>query len=128
MLVIFQNKYLTDNYFIQLQGLPSCPINIESIRSSLPEIKCWGSLPHLFKEATNTNSEGISGNYNANITNNNNTLAAPITPTTNLPNPHKFHKFHKAHKKMPFRGRRGWCGCLQVSSALYFYSKKVSQN
>ncbi|XP_058452117.1 disheveled-associated activator of morphogenesis 1 isoform X2 [Malaya genurostris] len=24
------------------------------------------------------------------------------------------HKFYKAHKKMPaFRGRRGWCGCLQ---------------
>uniref|UniRef100_A0A182FQP9 Uncharacterized protein n=1 Tax=Anopheles albimanus TaxID=7167 RepID=A0A182FQP9_ANOAL len=34
----------------------------------------------------------------------------------NHPNYHQtnLHKFYKAHKKMPaFRGRRGWCGCLQ---------------
>lgn len=97
-----------------MQGLPACPINFTTIRSNLPEVKCWGSLPHLFKEATNNNSEGVTGNYNANITNNN----VITTPITSLPNPHKFHKFHKTHKKMPFRGRRGLglCGCLKVSA------------
>lgn len=35
------------------------------------------------------------------------------------------HKFYKQHKKMPaFRGRRGWCGCLQVGEHFFCEKKK----
>jgi hypothetical protein len=91
-----------------LQGLPACPINLETLRTRLPEIKCWG-LPHLCKNI-NLNNDGATGNYNNNITNPNltNTASATTVPLN--------HKFHRRHKKMPaFRGRRGWCGCFQVS-------------
>ena len=123
------------------QGIPTCPINLATLRTRLPDLGSW-SLPHICKEAvTNsggtTTPEGTSGNYSSNITATADAFYQPTTvpgslhtvvpangtavtvqPTaqqhyhqTNL------HKHYKAHKKMPaFRGRRGWCGCLQVST------------
>ncbi|XP_055611240.1 disheveled-associated activator of morphogenesis 1-like isoform X2 [Uranotaenia lowii] len=172
-------------------GIPTCPINLSTLRNRLPELGNW-SLPHICKEAVNgnnnnnNNTDNNSSNPNAagsdhhhiqhHITSNGNygnnltTAAADSfyqpqslgalssvtasttltsgcggsatsnggtpTPTTTTQQPlpqHHFnlavhqqqqqqqhnhqtslHKFYKAHKKMPgFRGRRGWCGCLQ---------------
>ena len=105
--------YIILTILYSLQGLPTCPINLTSIRSHLPEINCWGSLPHLFKEVTN-NNESVTGNYNTGFSNK--SVLSPSGPhPISGANPHKFHKYHKTHRKMPgFRGRRGWCGCLQV--------------
>ncbi|XP_065082309.1 disheveled-associated activator of morphogenesis 1 isoform X2 [Ochlerotatus camptorhynchus] len=160
-------------------GIPTCPINLTTLRTRLPDIGNW-NLPHICKEAVTNNNNSSSNNNNnncsanigsdgtttigSNYSNNLTTAAAdsfyqpqslgalstvtasttvtscgtlgdstsPGTGTTTTQQPlpqHYFsqvafqqqqqhqtnlHKFYKAHKKMPgFRGRRGWCGCLQ---------------
>ncbi|XP_062715617.1 disheveled-associated activator of morphogenesis 1 isoform X2 [Aedes albopictus] len=163
-------------------GIPTCPINLSTLRTRLPDIGNW-NLPHICKEAVTNNNNNSSNNNNgssvativvgsdgtttigSNYSNNLTTAAAdafyqpqslgalstltvsttvtscggggntsPGTTTTTTQQPlpqHYFnqvalqqqqqqqhqtnlHKFYKAHKKMPgFRGRRGWCGCLQ---------------
>ncbi|EAT33804.1 AAEL013919-PA [Aedes aegypti] len=158
-------------------GIPTCPINLSTLRTRLPDIGNW-NLPHICKEAVtsqnNNSSNGVAtivgsdgtatigSNYSNNLTTAAadafyqpqslgalSTLTASTTvtscggtspgtatgaTTTQQPLPQHYfnqvalqqqqqqqhqtnlHKFYKAHKKMPgFRGRRGWCGCLQVS-------------
>uniref|UniRef100_A0A182NL61 Uncharacterized protein n=1 Tax=Anopheles dirus TaxID=7168 RepID=A0A182NL61_9DIPT len=126
------------------RGIPTCPINLATLRTRLPDLGSW-SLPHICKEAvTNSSSssggssttpEGASGNYSSNITATadafyqptvpgalhtvpaNGTAAVTVQPTAQQHHHYhqtNLHKHYKAHKKMPaFRGRRGWCGCLQ---------------
>ncbi|XP_021708225.1 disheveled-associated activator of morphogenesis 1 isoform X1 [Aedes aegypti] len=156
-------------------GIPTCPINLSTLRTRLPDIGNW-NLPHICKEAVtsqnNNSSNGVAtivgsdgtatigSNYSNNLTTAAadafyqpqslgalSTLTASTTvtscggtspgtatgaTTTQQPLPQHYfnqvalqqqqqqqhqtnlHKFYKAHKKMPgFRGRRGWCGCLQ---------------
>ncbi|XP_055636774.1 disheveled-associated activator of morphogenesis 1 isoform X2 [Toxorhynchites rutilus septentrionalis] len=155
-----------NNFEILMQkintGIPTCPIDLSSLRTRLPDVGSW-SLPHICKEAVTSSGgspeAGTTGNYSSNLT----TAAADsfyqpqslgalstvtasttvtscasagaattttTTATTQQPLPQQhfllaahqqqqqhqtsLHKFYKAHKKMPaFRGRRGWCGCLQ---------------
>lgn len=99
------NKSLTPSHYhltnpIQLfQGLPSCP-SFGELRSRLPELGCW-SLPHVNEKG---DIEEATGNNNNHPNTNGNHTATPL------------HKFYKQQRKMPgFRGRRGLCGCFQVS-------------
>lgn len=100
------SQYLIKYFYVQLfQGLPSCP-NFVELRSRLPELSCWG-LPHLNEKG---DLEEVSGNNN-NTSHLNNNGNHPSTP---------LHKFYKQQRKMPgFRGRRGLCGCFQVSYRLF---------
>ncbi|XP_049531619.1 disheveled-associated activator of morphogenesis 1 isoform X2 [Anopheles darlingi] len=146
--------------FNEQQGIPTCPINLTTLRTRLPDLGSW-SLPHICKEAVTssggnngngTTTDGATaGNYSSNITVTADAFYQPQTqtqlaadgtavtvqPQAQQPHPHNqqyphqqhnnnnnqhqlnyhqtnLHKFYKAHKKMPaFRGRRGWCGCLQ---------------
>ncbi|XP_035891223.1 disheveled-associated activator of morphogenesis 1 isoform X1 [Anopheles stephensi] len=117
-------------------GIPTCPINLATLRTRLPDLGSW-SLPHICKEAVTssggtTTPEGTSGNYSSNITATADAFYQPTVPgslhtvpangtaVTVQPTAQQhyhqtnLHKHYKAHKKMPaFRGRRGWCGCLQ---------------
>lgn len=113
-------------FILLLQNLPTCPISLIAIRAHLPEISCWESWPHWFKEAAANGGagggggdSGVIGNYNSNIvvsTNNTSQQEPVVITTVPTASNHKFHKYHRANRKMTFRGgRRGWCGCLQVS-------------
>uniref|UniRef100_A0A182VQM1 Uncharacterized protein n=1 Tax=Anopheles minimus TaxID=112268 RepID=A0A182VQM1_9DIPT len=118
---------------VDRKGIPTCPINLATLRTRLPDLGSW-SLPHICKEAvTNsggtTTPEGASGNYSSNITATADAFYQPTVPgslhtvpangtaVTVQPTAQQhyhqtnLHKHYKAHKKMPaFRGRRGWCG------------------
>lgn len=118
-----QNKKKTNNFllFVSFQGLPSCPITVQTFRSHLPDISNW-SFSTICKDKTDTDT-GIAsgGNYSKNIT----STADGLNPLQSSCSPTGIVPVHKAKlksgkttgvKKMPaFRGRRGWCGCLKVS-------------
>lgn len=124
--------------FLSLQGLPSCPISLETIRSHLPDISSW-TLANIFKD-TSEPSEATINSYNKNIqtvcsriensceltensihingTVHNITAAPGVVPIYKIPPKNLATTAAKTNsgKKMPaFRGRRGWCGCLKVS-------------
>lgn len=87
---LFSNLIL---FSFHLQGLPTCQLNLTQVRTRITEItsNCWGSDPPSSKEGE--------------------------VPVNSTPNTTKLQSFYKAQqKKMPgFRGRRGLCGCFQVS-------------
>lgn len=91
------------------QGLPTCPLpSLDEVRTRFVDLNCW-NLGQYFGEQQSPGEEpqqqpagtdSIGGGATGKVT--------TIQPTN-------LQKFYKKHKKMPaFRGRRGWCGCLQV--------------
>lgn len=98
-----------------LQGLPSCPVSLEALRSHLPYLGyCLN-----FSEDKN---EPRTDDDNNTTNNNNNFVIGDLYGnqkdqfTPNLTPLHRFYREQQQRKKMPgFRGRRGLCGCFQVS-------------
>lgn len=84
------------------QGLPTCPFsNFEDVRTRVGDLNCWNVSQYFGQDGgVVAATEGGTADGAEKVT---------TTQPTNL------QKFYKKHKKMPaFRGRRGWCGCLQV--------------
>lgn len=107
-------------FFFYLQGIPSCPVSLEALRSHLPYLGyCWNFA--------NEKDDQRSTDDDTNTNNNNNFVIHDIYGnqkdqfTTNLTPLHRFYKEQQQRKKMPgFRGRRGLCGCFQVRFDLSF--------
>lgn len=100
------------HFIILLQGLPSCPVSLEALRSHLPY------LGYCLSFSENEKSEQRPDDDN---TTNNNTIIGDLYGNQkdqfgpNLTPLHRFYREQQQRKKMPgFRGRRGLCGCFQV--------------
>lgn len=113
--------YISIFVYFLLQGLPTCPVSLVALRTRLPDLSCWGLPQFLQKEDT----EGATGNNNNNNSqhNNNNNSANSKYSLTPL------HRFYKQQRKMPgFRGRRGLCGCFQVSFFILYICPFSGEN
>lgn len=101
-------------FFYSLQGLPSCPVSLEALRSHLPYLGYCLNFSDEKNERTDDDS---------NTNNNNNFVISDLYGNQkeqfapNLTPLHRFYREQQQRKKMPgFRGRRGLCGCFQVNS------------
>lgn len=95
-----------------LQGLPSCPVSLEVLRSHLPYLGyCLNFSDDKGEPRTDDDNTFTNNNNNNNLYGNQKDQFAPnLTPL------HRFYREQQQRKKMPgFRGRRGLCGCFQVS-------------
>lgn len=98
-------------FHLLLQGIPSCPVDLTSIRSRLPDIGCWRNFPQTIFDYNEKNSGDLGGIQS------NKTTSDTLTGGKSTETP--LQQFYKQHRKMPgFRGRRGLCGCFQVSLTL----------
>lgn len=96
-----------------LQGLPSCPVSLEALRSHLPYL---GYCLNFSDDKSDQHSDDDNNTNNNNFVigelygNQKDQFAPNLTPL------HRFYREQQQRKKMPgFRGRRGLCGCFQVS-------------
>lgn len=120
---LFTSSFIKINFtffdLFSLQGIPSCPVNFEALRSHLPDLGCFAVEPE--KEGNITSDPSSIG-----CNNNNNFIVSDVDGASqkdqfNLTPLHRFYKQQQQQKKMPgFRGRRGLCGCLQVSFWRWF--------
>lgn len=98
-----------------LQGIPSCPVSLDVLRSHLPNLGCWILSPD--KEGGGTEDTPAAANNNNHIIigdlgsggNQKDHFGQNLTPL------HRFYKQQQQRKMPGFRGRRGLCGCFQVS-------------
>lgn len=100
-------------YFI-FQGLPSCPVSLEALRSHLPYLGYCLNFSDDKSEQHSDDDNNTNNNNNFVIGdlygNQKDQFAPNLTPL------HRFYREQQQRKKMPgFRGRRGLCGCFQVS-------------
>lgn len=111
------NVIINASYFLLLQGLPSCPVSLDVLRSHLPYLGYCLNFSDDKNEA-HTDDDNTTNNNNNLYGNQKDQFAPNLTPL------HRFYREQQQRKKMPgFRGRRGLCGCLQVSYIrLYVYS------
>lgn len=100
-------------FHLYLQGLPSCPVSLEALRSHLPY------LGYCLNFSEDKNEQRTDDDNNTN--NNNNFVISDLYGNQkdqfapNLTPLHRFYREQQQRKKMPgFRGRRGLCGCFQV--------------
>lgn len=116
-----ENFLLTVLFSFISQGIPTCPVTLEALRSHLPDLSCWGLPP------AKGDSEEVAGNNNNNSINNNNNIitndffGASEKDHTNLTPLHRFYKQQQQRKMPVFRGRRGLCGCFQVIMKSFRY-------
>lgn len=101
---------LIDFNSYSLQGLPSCPVSLEVLRSHLPYLGYCLSFSDDKNESHTDDDNNTTNNNNNNLYGNQKDQFGPnLTPL------HRFYREQQQRKKMPgFRGRRGLCGCLQV--------------
>lgn len=107
-------------FFFSLQGIPTCPVNLDTLRSRLPDLSCWGP-PHFLRKE---DFEGAAGNNNNNNNNSNSTTSSNCSTlkSNSSNNTTPLHRFYKQQRKMPgFRGRRGLCGCFQVKFLFFLF-------
>lgn len=86
-------------------------MSLEAIRSHLPDLGCWSTSPEKEEGAADgaNNNNFIVGDLGASQKDQ---FGPNLTPL------HQFYKQQQQRTKMPgFRGRRGLCGCFQVSGA-----------
>lgn len=96
-------------FFLLLQGLPSCPVSLDVLRSHLPYLGYCLNFSDD-KNETHTDDDNSTNNNNKLYGNQKDQFAPNLTPL------HRFYREQQQRRKMPgFRGRRGLCGCLQVS-------------
>lgn len=111
--IFFSHSFNDFISFFHSQGLPSCPVSLEALRSHLPY------LGYCLNFSDDKNEQHTDEDNN---TNNNNFVIGDLYGNQkdqfgpNLTPLHRFYREQQQRKKMPgFRGRRGLCGCLQVS-------------
>lgn len=104
-----------------MQGLPSCPVSLEALRSNLPYLGyCWNLADDKNDQQSTDDDNNTNNNNNFVIIND--IYGNPKDQFgTNLTPLHRFYKEQQQRKKMPgFRGRRGLCGCFQVNEISEF--------
>lgn len=105
-----------------LQGIPSCPVSVDVLRSYLPDLGCWnlsadkegGGIEDTPAAANNNNNHIIIGDLGSGG-NQKDHFGPNLTPL------HRFYKQQQQRKMPGFRGRRGLCGCFQVSTVFIFF-------
>lgn len=114
-----------NQFFLVLQNLPTCSINLPASLQNLPKIcTSWSSWCEE-SSSERQEEEEITGSYSCTATSTS-VNDQPVATTTTTITQSSFHvppkypaKYYQ--RKMPFR-RKNWCGCLQVSADLD-YSK-----